>query len=112
MGFCISKNRMKQINSYEEYILENLEKLKIKASELQIKEDNLILFNQRLLDRQEKLNLLINELSLKYIEFNKENDKQKQVLIDKINKLTSTIQLETSQSQMVILRRTSDVVFL
>ena len=112
MGFCISKNRMEQIKSYEEYILENLEKLKIKASELQIKEDNLILFNQRLLDRQEKLNLLINELSLKYIEFNKENDKQKQVLIDKINKLTSTIQLETSQSQMVILRRTSDVVFL
>ena len=62
MGVCISKKVIEYINSEEEYISENLEIFKIKANELQIKEDKLILLNQELYAREEKINILINKL--------------------------------------------------
>jgi hypothetical protein len=71
MGVCISKKVIEYINSEEEYISENLEIFKIKANELQIKEDKLILLNQELYAREEKINILINKLT--FIIMNQEN---------------------------------------
>jgi hypothetical protein len=72
MGVCISKKVIEYINSEEEYISENLEIFKIKANELQIKEDKLILLNQELYAREEKINILINKLT--FIIMNQENE--------------------------------------
>ena len=71
MGICVSKKVIEYINSEEEYIFENLEIFKIKANELQIKEDKLILLNQELYAREEKINILINKLT--FIIMNQEN---------------------------------------
>ena len=73
MGVCVSKKVIEFINSEEEYISENLEILKIKANELKIKEDKLILLNQELYDREEKINILINQLTFIIMYLDKEN---------------------------------------
>lgn len=73
MGVCVSKKLIESINSEEEYISENLEILKIKANELKIKEDKLILLNQKLYDREEKINILINQLTFIIMNQEKEN---------------------------------------
>lgn len=76
MGVCVSKKLIESINSEEEYISENLEILKIKANELKIKEDKLILLNQKLYDREEKINILINQLTFIIMNQEKENVKE------------------------------------
>ena len=72
MGICVSKKVIEIINSEEKYISENLEIFKIKANELRIKEDKLILLNQELYAREEKINILINKLT--FIIMNQENE--------------------------------------
>ena len=76
MGVCVSKKLIESINSEEEYISENLEILKIKANELKIKEYKLILLNQELYDREEKINILINQLTFIIMNQEKENVKE------------------------------------
>jgi hypothetical protein len=76
MGVCVSKKVIEFINSEEEYISENLEILKIKANELKIKEYKLILLNQELYNREEKINILINQLTFIIMNQEKENVKE------------------------------------
>ena len=72
MGVCISKKKLDTFNARNEYIYKIKEQLEIKEIDLQNKEDNLIKLNQKLQDVEEKLNILINKISLKNIKTPKE----------------------------------------
>lgn len=67
MGVCISKKKIDKFNGRNEYMYKIKEQLDIKEIDLQIRENNLIKLNQKLQDIEEKLNILINEMSLKNI---------------------------------------------
>ena len=72
MGVFLSKKKNDKFNALDIYVVESREKLEIKEIRLQIKEDNLIKLNQKLQYAEEKLNILINELSVKTIQISNE----------------------------------------
>jgi hypothetical protein len=67
MGVCISKKKLDKFNARNEYMYKIKEQLDIKEIDLQMRENNLIQFNQKLQDIEEKLNILINKILLKNI---------------------------------------------
>lgn len=67
MGVCISKKKIDKFNDRNEYMYKIKKQLDIKEIDLQIRENNLIKLNQKLQDIEEKLNILINKMSLKKI---------------------------------------------
>ena len=72
MGVFLSKKKNDKFNALDVYIFESQEKLEIKEIGLQIKEDNLIKLNQKLQYAEEKLNILINEISVNTIQVSNE----------------------------------------
>ncbi len=67
MGVCVSKKKLDKFNARNEYMYKIKEQLDIKEIDLQMRENNLIQFNQKLQDIEEKLNILINKTLLKNI---------------------------------------------
>jgi len=80
MGICYSKKKMAELKAREAFLNE-IEK------KLQIKENNLSVLNETLMEQEGKLFIFKDELSLKSIEMNKEFEKQREILDTKINEL-------------------------